>query len=116
MFRNLTFHFPKNLTEQELKQNNGHIFQLSERAKNFNECFLGLKIEIEIFYELDLPSCLILKYKKDGIIEKIEEYYKLIYIDSFGVKRYGEKTILKIINNDGTSKSIGKFFDVSKNN
>ena len=115
IYLNSILHFPSGLNN-ELKQNEGHIFQIEERAKNFNECFLGLKIEIEIFYELDLPSCLILKYKKDGIIVKIEEYYKLIYIDSFGVKRYGEKTILKIINNDGTSKSIGKFFDVSKNN
>ena len=114
IYLNSILHFPTNLNN-ELKQNNGHIFQLEERAKNFNECFLGLKMEIEIFYELDLPSSLIIKYIKDGNIEKTEQYYKMIYIDSFGVKRYSEKTILRIIDSNGLAKNIGQFFDVTKN-
>ena len=114
IYLNSILHFPTNLNN-ELKQNNGHIFQLEERAKNFNECFLGLKMEIEIFYELDLPSSLIIKYIKDCNIEKTEQYYKMIYIDSFGVKRYSEKTILRIIDSNGLAKNIGQFFDVTKN-
>jgi len=115
IYLNSILHFPSGLNN-ELRQNNGHIFQLKERAKNFNECFLGLNIEIEIFYELELPSYLIIKYIKDGNIEKIEEYSKIVYIDSFGVKRYSDKTILKIINKDGNSNNIGQFFDITKNN
>ena len=108
-------HFPSGLND-ELKQNEGHIFQIKERSKNFNECFLGLKIEIQLLYELGIPSFLIIKYIKNDVIEKIEEYYKFVYIDSFGIKRYSDKTILRIINNDGTKKNISQFFDVSKNN
>lgn len=115
IYLNSILHFPSGLNN-ELRQNNGHIFQLKERAKNFNECFLGLNIEIEIFYELELPSYLIIKYIKDGNIEKIEEYSKIVYIDSFGVKRYSDKTILKIIKEDGKPNNIGQFFDITKNN
>lgn len=114
IYLNSILHFPSGLNN-ELKQNNGHIFQLKERAKDFNECFLGLNIEIEIFYELGLPSCLIIKYIKNGTIEKIEEYYKIVYIDTFGVKRYAEKTILKTIDTNGYAKNSGQFFDITKN-
>ena len=113
IYLNSILHFPSGLNSEQLKQNNGHIFQLKERAKNFNECFLGLNIEIEIFYELDLPSCLIIKYIKAGNVEKIEEYYKIVYIDSFGVKRYADKTILKTIDKNGNSKNIGQFFEIT---
>ena len=114
IYLNSILHFPSGLNN-ELKQNNGHLFQLKERAKDFNECFLGLNIEIEIFYELGLPSCLIIKYIKNGTIEKIEEYYKIVYIDTFGVKRYAEKTILKTIDTNGYAKNSGQFFDITKN-
>ena len=107
-------HFPTTLNN-ELKQNKGHIFQLNERAKNFNECFLGIKLEVEILYELGLPCYLTVRFLKDGNLVKIEEYSKIVYIDSFGVKRYSDKTILKIINKDGISKNIGQFFDVDRN-
>jgi len=109
-----TLHFPSKL-DNELKQNNGHIFQLKERAINFNECFLGLKIEIEILYELSLPSYLVVKYIKGGNIEKIENYSKLIYIDEFGIKRYFDITILKKILKDGSIINIEQFFDITKN-
>ena len=115
IFLNSVLHFPAKLNN-ELKQNNGHIFQIKEREKNFNECFLGLKIEIEIFYELGLPCYLTVTYIKDDNIEKIEEYSKIVYIDIFGVKRYSDKTILKVTDKNGISKNIGQFFDVTKNN
>lgn len=105
IYLNSILHFPSGLNNE-----------LRQRAKNFNECFLGLNIEIEIFYELELPSYLIIKYIKDGNIEKIEEYSKIVYIDSFGVKRYSDKTILKIIKEDGKPNNIGQFFDITKNN
>ena len=117
IYLNSILFFPKGLNNDELKQNNGHIFQIKERAKNFNECFLGLQIEIELFYELGLPSYLIIKYIKNGIIEKIENYSKIIYIDDFGIKRYSDKTILELFDKDnGEKKYIAQFFDVSKNN
>ena len=75
--------------------------------------FLGLKIEIEIFYEVGLPSYLIIRYIKNSKIEKIEEYYKIVYIDSFGVKRYSDKTILKTIYKNGNTKNTEKFFDIT---
>jgi hypothetical protein len=105
-------HFPTRLNN-ELKQNKGHIFQLTERAKNFNQCFLGLKIEIDLLYELGLPCYLTIQYIKDSNIIKNEEYSKIIYIDDFGVKRYADKTILKITNKDEETKIISRFFDIN---
>ena len=114
IYLNSILHFPIGLNN-ELKQNKGHIFQIKEREKNFNECFLGLKLEIEVFYELGLPCYLIVKYIKDGNIEKKEEYSKIVYIDNFGVKRYGESTMIRTTYNYGNSINNIRFFDVSKN-
>ena len=100
----------------ELEQNKGHIFQIKEREKNFNECFLGLKIEIQIFYEIQLPSYLMIKYIRDGNIERMEEYFKMVFIDEFGIKQYADKTILKLTDKDGNTKMVAQFFDITKNN
>jgi hypothetical protein len=116
IYKNSILHFPSGLNNVELEQNEGHIFQLKEREKNFNECFLGLKIEIQIFYEIQLPSYLMIKYIRDGNIEKIEEYFKMVFIDEFGIKQYADKTIMKITNKDGNTKMVPQFFDISKNN
>lgn len=116
IYTNSILHFPSGLNNVELEQNEGHIFQIKEREKNFNECFLGVKIEIEIMYEMQLPSYLMIKYIKDGNIEKVEEYFKMIFVDNFGIKQYADKTIMKITDKDGNSKMVGQFFDITKNN
>jgi len=116
IYKNSILHFPAGLNNVELEQNEGHIFQLKEREKNFNECFLGLKIEIQIFYEIQLPSYLMIKYIRDGNIEKIEEYFKMVFIDEFGIKQYADKTIMKLTDKDGNTKMVAQFFDITKNN
>jgi len=88
MFRTLSFHFPTTLNIQELKQNKGHLFQLSERAKNFNKCFLGENITIDMDYENNFPIILNINYMKDNKIVKKEIYMKTTYIDEYSNTRY----------------------------
>lgn len=105
MFRNLTFHFPKNLTEQELKQNNGHIFQLTERAKNFNKCFNNIELNIDIKYDNNFPIILDINYLKNNILIKKEIFMKTTYIDEYGNTRYYEDVFHKIVE-DGLEEKI----------
>ena len=105
MFRNLTFHFPKNLTEQELKQNNGHIFQLSERAKNFNKFFDNIELNIDIKYDNNFPIILDINYFKNNILIKKEIFMKTTYIDEYGNTRYYEDVFHKIVE-DGLEEKI----------
>jgi hypothetical protein len=99
MFRTLSLHFPTILDNQELKQNKCHLFQLNERAKNFNECFLGTKIKIEIDYDNNFPIILKINYTKDDKIIKREIFMKSTYIDKYGNTRYEDDVFHKIIEN-----------------
>ena len=105
MFRNLTFHFPKNLSEQELKQNNGHIFQLIERAKNFNKCFNNIELNIDIKYDNNFPIILDINYLKNNLLIKKEIFMKTTYIDEYGNTRYYEDVFHKIVE-DGLEEKI----------
>jgi hypothetical protein len=90
------------LLNQNHHQNKGHIFQLNERAKNFNSCFIGIEIKIEISYENQFPYRLLVYYIKKGKINqltkefkqediiKIESFTKITYIDEYGNTRYEE--------------------------
>ena len=90
----------KNLTEQELKQNKGHIFQLSERAKNFNKCFNNIELNIDIKYKNNFPIILDINYLKNNFLFKKEMFMKTTYIDDYGNTRYYEDVFHKIIEND----------------
>jgi hypothetical protein len=109
MFRILTMHFPTNLTNQELKQNKGHLFQISERAKNFNKCFLGINIIIDIDYDNNFPIILKISYIKDNNIIKKEIFMKTTYIDEYGNTRYEDDVFHKIIENNNEEIIIQKF-------
>lgn len=88
MFKKLTLHFPSNFEHQEHLQNEGHQFQLTERANNFNSCYLGIRMRITIEYDNLYPDTLIIEYLDgDNVIEK-ETYVKTTYIDEYGNTRY----------------------------
>ena len=95
----------KNLTEQELKQNKGHIFQLSERAKNFNKCFNNIELNIDIKYKNNFPIILDINYLKNNFLFKKEMFMKTTYIDDYGNTRYYEDVFHKIIE-DGQEEKI----------
>jgi len=109
MYRNLTLHFPTTLNNQELKQNEGHLFQLNERAKNYNQCFLGIKIAIEIDYDNNFPIILKINYIKDENLLKKEIFMKNTYIDDYGNTRYEDDIFHKIIENNKEEIFIKKF-------
>jgi hypothetical protein len=109
MFRTLSLHFPTTLNNQNLKQNTGHLFKLSERAKNFNKCFLGINITIEIQYDNNFPIILIINYSKDDVIIKKEIFMKTTYIDNYGNTRYEDDVFHKILENNEEIIIIQRF-------
>jgi len=109
MFRTLSLHFPSTLNNQNLKQNKGHLFQLSERAKNYNKCFLGINIIIEMEYDNNFPIILKINYIKDNNIIKKEIFMKTTYIDEYGNTRYEDDVFHKIIENNKEDIIIQKF-------
>ena len=109
MFKNLTFHFPKNLFNQELIQNKGHLFQLSKRAENFNKCFLGTDLNINIIYENNFPIVLNIVYVQNNNIIKKEFFMKTTYIDEYGITRYHKDVFHKIIEKNTEKTNIQQF-------
>jgi hypothetical protein len=88
MYKELTCHFQQQAFHVNLEQNEGHRFQLSERANNFNSCFLGIKININMVFENLFPTILELEYIENGNIIKKEIYEKIINIDEYGNTYY----------------------------
>jgi hypothetical protein len=109
MFRTLSLHFPSTLNNQNLKQNNRHLFQLSERAKNYNKCFLGINIIIEMEYDNNFPIILKINYINDNKIIKKEIFMKTTYIDKYGITRYENDVFHKIFENNKEDIIIQKF-------
>lgn len=105
MYREMTFHLPSELNNQELKQNKGHEYQLTERAKNYYNYYLEEDIKIEIFYENHFPILLIINYIKRNKIIKTERYLKTTYIDDYGNTQYSQNVYYTIIE-DGQEINI----------
>lgn len=108
MYKELTLHFPKTINNEH-KQNNGHVYQLSKRAKNFNKCFLGLEINIQIYYENNFPIYLIVEYYEKKQKIKEEKYLKTTYIDEYGNTRYSDYVYYTLIENNIEQNSIRQF-------
>lgn len=102
MYRKMSLHFPLELKNQELKQNNGHSYQLTERSKNY---YLEEEIKIEILYENNFPILLTIYYITSGKRTKIERYLKTTYIDDYGNTQYSQNVYYTIIEN-GKEKNI----------
>lgn len=110
MFRTLTLHIPTTLNNQELKQNKGHLFQLSSRGNNFNKCFLGMNIDINIDYINNFPVVLKIFYRKDSKCYKKETFEKLTYIDEYGNTRYQDRILHDIRYIDTIETTIQTFY------
>jgi hypothetical protein len=87
MFIHSSMYYPTGngiITTTSIQQNKGHSFQLNERARNFNSCFLGIKMNIKIIYEDNFPTILYIYYRNqnDEII-KTEKFEKILYFDIY---------------------------------
>lgn len=88
MYKHLTFNFQSGPFYQNLEQNEGHQFQLSERAHDFNTCFIGVQLKIDLIFDGLFPTILQIEYVKNGIIIKKETFEKITYIDEYGNTEY----------------------------
>ena len=109
MFKQLMFHFPTTLDDTNIQQNKGHIYQLNQRAHNFNSCFLNTHINIEITYEDNFPVILIIKYLNQDKIVKIEKFEKILYFDEYGNGNYTDNIFYEREDDNGTFEEI-KYF------
>lgn len=121
MYKNLTLHYMTNLLNQNHHQDNGHKYQLTERGKKFNSCFVGIDLKIEILYDNQFPYNLVIYYikkgkmnnlteefKKEDII-KIESFMKITYIDDYGNTRYEDDVLYKCEENNTKYSKIQEF-------
>lgn len=86
MYKNITFDFPVNL--------------ISEKAKNFNKCFIGTDLTINITYKNHFPIILEINYMKNNVLIKNELFMKTTYIDEYGNNRYYDDVFHKIMEKD----------------
>jgi len=102
IYKYLTFNYQPGAVYVPLEQNEGHRFQLSERAHNFNSCFLGMKIDINILYDNFFPIILEIEYKIDDNIIKKETYEKFLEIQNnlYGGISYQNYVYYKCEEND----------------
>ncbi len=109
MYREMSFHFPAEFKNQELKQNKGHQHQLTERSKNYYNYYLDEKIKIEILYDNNFPIILTIIYIKGTDIIKTERYLKTTYIDDYGNTQYSQNVYCTIIENGIETNKIQQF-------
>ncbi len=109
MYKKLTLHFPSNINNLEINQDEGHIYQLTQRAKNFNSCYLGMNIDIEIDYEDNFPYLLTIYFIKNGEIIKTETYKKYTYLDDYMNRQYSDFVEVNINENNMYYKLFQNF-------
>lgn len=90
MFIHSFTHFQDNIN-LPIEQNKGHKFQLTERANNFNSCFLSIKIKIELKYKDNFPITLIIYFlDNNGKIIQTELFERILHYDVYGNGCYSE--------------------------
>lgn len=93
-----------------IEQNKGHKFQLTERARNFNSCFTGIKINIKIEYKNNFPIILyIYFYDKNNNIFKTEMFKKILLYDFYGNGYYDENVFVTINDGDEIITDVQEF-------
>ena len=100
MYREMSMYFPSDLKNNGVKQNKGHLFQLTQRKKNYYNYYLEEEIKIEILYENNFPILLTIYYMKNEEIKRIERFLKTTYIDDYGNTQYSENVYYTIIENE----------------
>ncbi len=99
MYQHLTFN-------RNVEQNEGHQFQLSERAHNFNTCFIGIKLNIDLIFEDLFPVILHINYVQNGVIIKRETYEKITYLDDYGNTEYLDNVYYTCEENNNITEEI----------
>ncbi len=109
MYNHLLLKFPTKLKNQNSQQNNGHLYQLTERSKNYYNHFLGKDIKIEIFYEYDFPVFLTVYFMNGDKVEKIEKFMKTTFIDDYGNTQYSENVYVTTIQDGIETFNVQQF-------
>jgi len=113
MYKELTLHFPITLNDKAIKQNEGHRHQITERAINFNKCFLEIDVKINILYDNNFPVYLVINYYKDNNEIKKESYLKSTYIDDYGNTRYLENIYYTLNENNKETTKVITFTNIN---
>lgn len=93
-----------------IQQNEGHTFQLTERARNFNSCFAGIKIDIKIEYKNNFPIILYISfYDKNSNILKTEIFKKILLYDAYGNGYYSDNIFVTINDGNETITDVQEF-------
>lgn len=74
LFRHETLHFPLNTENVEHKQNEGHMFRMDLTREDYETCFKGHSVEVDIEYSGRFPLTLKVTRKKNGKVLYVEEY------------------------------------------
>ena len=115
IYKKFTLNYYSKLLNQNKHQNEGHQFQLDERSKNFNSCFLGINLKINILYDGMLPYTLIISYIKDDIVIKKERYTKITLIDEIGITQYHDDVVCNVFENKDIVTYVQTFYDKQYN-
>lgn len=94
-----------------IQQNKGHKFQLTERGRNFNSCFLGIKIDIKIEYKNNYPIILYVYFRDaNNNIIKSEEFKRILHYDDIYERWYYDEDVFYTRNDEnGTYTDIQEF-------
>lgn len=92
------------------EQNEGHKYQLSERAHNFNSCFLGVKMSINLVYEDNFPTILTVFFKdNNGELIKKEIFERILCFDVYRNGCYTKSVLYTREDNNGIYEEIRRF-------
>ena len=98
------------LSTTSTEQNEGHQFQLTERAHNFNTCFLGIKVDIKLIYEDNFPTILYIYFRdNNGSIIKTEIFERILYFNIYKIGRYTKNVFYKRYDANGEYEEIKRF-------
>ena len=74
LYRHETLHFPLVGSNADHTKDKGHMFRIDLTKADYESCFKGHSVEINIIYHDKYPVTLVITRKKNGIVLYKEEY------------------------------------------
>lgn len=88
IYKHEALFFPRTGTQAGVEQDEGHMFRLDLTRQDFESCFKGYKIGIDVQFEDGFPVELKIKRTKDGKHISTETYQKSWHFGHAGTKLY----------------------------